>query len=453
MSVFILIFSLFLVVIHAIKPFSLGKHSINLGAFCLGVLLILFSFSYINFSSVEYGIIGDDNLQPWKIMIIFFTVAYCAISTDITGVFDVIAHRIVKISSGNAVMLFTLFYIFASFLTIFTSNDIVILTLTPIIFYLGKYTNLNILPFLFAEFFAANTLSMMLLIGNPTNIIISDALNFGFLEYLEIMILPTIVATILTYLLLYLYFRKDLSEKFKKLTNESMIPKNYINIGVSAILMLLMLYTLILSDFLNVEIWEITTLFFSLFLIQDIILSLYINKKNNIKKDLNLPTSKIPIIETIKGLPWNIAPLIFLLFIIIGELTQTNIFISLVEILVSWCTNIYSTVFSMGILSLISANIINNQPMSILFSSILLNFPENFSLDLLHAAGYSVIISSNLAANLTPLGALAGIMWLKILKSKEFKVSYLEFFKLGIIITPLVFLATILTLIFVLLTI
>lgn len=451
MSVFLLILSLILVIIHAINPFYIGKYTVNLGFFCLAILLILFTFSYIDVASIEHGILGEDSLQPWKIMIIFFTVAYCAISTDITGIFDVIAHRIVKISSGNTFMLFTLFYIFASLLTVFTSNDIVILTLTPIIFYLGKYTNLNILPFLFAEFFAANTLSMMLLIGNPTNIIVSDALNLGFLNYLEIMILPTLVASFLTYLLLYLYFKKDLSKKFEKSTHESMIPKNYINIGISATLMVLMLYTLILSDFLNIEIWEVTTIFFSLFLLQDIIVSFYINKKNSIKKSLNLPTSNLPILETIKGLPWNIAPLIFLLFIIMGELSQTELFISLVNFLVSWCTDFYSTIFSMGTLSLISANMINNQPMSVLFSNILLNFPENFSLPLLHAAGYSVIISSNLAANLTPIGALAGIMWLKILKNKKFNISYLEFFKVGITITPLVFLATMTTLYFVLL--
>lgn len=54
-------------------------------------------------------------------------------------------------------------------LTIFTSNDIVILTFTPFICYFSKNAKINPIPYLVAEF-AATTYSMMLIIGNPTNI-------------------------------------------------------------------------------------------------------------------------------------------------------------------------------------------------------------------------------------------------------------------------------------------
>ena len=36
-----------------------------------------------------------------------------------------------------------------------------------------------------------------------------------------------------------------------------------------------------------------------------------------------------------------------------------------------------------------------------------------------------------------PLGALAGLMWLKILKERDIEVGFIEFLKVGLIVTPL----------------
>jgi arsenical pump membrane protein len=39
-------------------------------------------------------------------------------------------------------------------------------------------------------------------------------------------------------------------------------------------------------------------------------------------------------------------------------------------------------------------------------------------------------------ANLTPIGALAGIMWMTILSGKEVRISFVEFVKYGLLVTP-----------------
>ena len=53
----------------------------------------------------------------------------------------------------------------ATILTILTSNDVVILTLTPVIYHFAKATQSDPAPLLFLEFFTANIFSMALLIG------------------------------------------------------------------------------------------------------------------------------------------------------------------------------------------------------------------------------------------------------------------------------------------------
>ncbi len=66
------------------------------------------------------------------------------------------------------------------------------------------------------------------------------------------------------------------------------------------------------------------------------------------------------------------------------------------------------------------------------------------------AATYALVVASNLGANLTIIGALAGLMWKKILKVKGIKISCWDFLKIGILITPIVFVITLVTLLLVL---
>ena len=92
------------------------------------------------------------------------------------------------------------------------------------------------------------------------------------------------------------------------------------------------------------------------------------------------------------------------------------------------------SVFLFGFSSAFSANIINNIPMTVAYvpiikaSSLTVNLPAVFAT----AAG------SNLGANITPLGALAGIMWMTILRNKDVTFSFKEFVTYGLLITPLV---------------
>ena len=61
-------------------------------------------------------------------------------------------------------------------------------------------------------------------------------------------------------------------------------------------------------------------------------------------------------------------------------------------------------------------------------------------------AVYATVIGSNLGACLTPIGALAGIMWSSILKDHNLKFGYLDFLKIGVMITIPALVSALLTL-------
>ena len=69
--------------------------------------------------------------------------------------------------------------------------------------------------------------------------------------------------------------------------------------------------------------------------------------------------------------------------------------------------------------------------MSVLFSNII-NFSD---INLCNQAIYATIFGSNLGAFLTPVGALAGIMFTDLVSKQEINFSFKTFIKYGSIIT------------------
>ena len=111
------------------------------------------------------------------------------------------------------------------------------------------------------------------------------------------------------------------------------------------------------------------------------------------------------------------------MFVLILALSQNNV----TELLVNLLGNDLA-IIKYGISSFLASNVINNIPMSVLYSSIL-------SLGSAHiSAVYATIIGSNLGAFFTPIGALAGIMWSNMIGKQGIKFGYLSFLKIGILI-------------------
>jgi len=454
MNILFILLAIFLSSAAAVLPLNLCKIKFNLVTVPLSFLVVFLLIGIIEPHDLISGLLGNDRIQPWEIMVIFFTVAYVSISVDLSGILDYFAFRVVLLAKGSTKLLFFFFYLFASILTIFTSNDIVILTLTPIIFYLKNHSEVDVLPLLFASFFGANTLSMLFYIGNPTNIIIGNALGLGFLEYTMIMVLPTMVAALGNGLLLYVVFRKRITQRFtlkSQGTNQMRSPYDGI---VSSFLLLLMLVVLMISRSLGLSIWQVTLGFALIYFIEDILIGFFHATKNpgkylselssDMKKIYSLygfASNRYDVLVIIRRIPWKILPFISVIFIFVAKLSDIG-FTSLAAQLLGNLSrelNLLGNVVFHGWVMLFLTNIINNPPASVLYSYILGESSLGLSASTLRGIGYSVIAASNLGANLTLIGALAGVMWDKILRTKGVVVTYGEFLRYGLLITPLIF--------------
>jgi arsenical pump membrane protein len=356
----------------------------------------------------------------------------------------------IKKSGGNGKRLFFSVFLVSSAITLFTSNDIVILTLTPIIFYFSRHTGLNPLPYLVTEFFAANLWSTVFYFGNPTNIIAADASGIGFLQFTYWLALPTIAGGLVCLTLLYLKFRKSIPAGFEHMPHVR--PEKFLKDKRSAVVTSAVFISAIagmaLSSYTGIHMWAVAALAAAFLFLYDSISSVFEKLKGEgfyrgIKGfHFGLDRKYEARLHMIwERMPWKVVPFLAFAFIMTEGLAAAGLVDWMASAITSVSTGVFPAAISMGFLSSLAANLMNNQPMTVLFTKLIESQQFLLAGNVRLASIFSLIIGSNLGANFTLIGALAGIMWAKILSGAKNPVSYKTFAKIGFSITPFVVLA------------
>lgn len=507
------------------------------------VVLILWAMQVISLVDIWRAIKGhaDSNLKPYSIIILFFTLAYMSLSLDVTGLFDFIAAKAIALSGGSGLRLFLTFFTLSSIITIATSNDIVILTLTPIICAMASYASLSeatTSALLFAQFFAANLWSMLLFIGNPTNIVVAQAFQLDFLEYSRWMALPTVAAGLTCLIVLFAIF-----SKLNAIPPVIQIPvlnpyQNFIDIPgaiFGSVIFAICIGFIATSTVTNIPIWIITVSGCAIMIVKDAVFDFRLRRRiatvpqalspseitimqpgqaqdtdvtmiplehfmvssdesdidaklrlgqppvsdpanaledhlnqvpplidpPEIAKDENTDPAKnasfikkvepvLPIV--ISRLPWKVAPFVVGVFIVVESMSVTGLtgwIAKAFSLLVGASDShgaIFTSVFLAAFTSTIVCNIVNNQPMTIMYTNVLLSPLLKIGPKSLKGALFSVVAGSNIGGNVTLVGALAGIMWKSILSDKGIPLSAAQFSIYGCITMLPVLVATSITL-------
>lgn len=403
---------------------NIGKYHIRIFYWTAPVLgsIALLLFRLLPLPVMWEGLTSSGSINPLKILTLFISMTTLSIYLDEVGFFSYIAGISLKFAKTSQLRLFCVLFLLVSVLTVFTSNDIIILTFTPFICYFSKKAEIDPMPYLFGEFVAANTWSMMLIIGNPTNIYLATANGISFGTYTAHMLLPTLFAGITAFLLLLMIFRKPLSQPISiKEEKPAIRDKGLVIIGLLHLVFCTIL--LILSSYIGLEMWYITLGFaVSLFLC----VTIY-KKKKGVKERV--------LLHTIMRAPWELIPFVLSMFLLVLTLDRYQ-----VTTIISDFFGTNHLVWKYGIASFLAANVMNNIPMSVAFSSIVSHLSEADRLP----AAYASIIGSNIGAYFTPLGALAGIMWSGILNKMGIPFSFRKYISYGIRISIPVLIAALL---------
>ncbi len=389
------------------KSFGLYWMIAVLGAF------VLLLGGAISLESAWSGLTSQNAINPLKLLAIFFSMTALSVFLDELGFFEYLASVAIKRAKSDQRVLFRYLYIVVSVLTVFTSNDVVILTFTPFILYFAKNANINPLPFLISEFVAANTLSMTLIIGNPTNIYLTASYGVDFLTYLKIMAIPSIASSFCAYFILKLIFHKPLHKPIMVHMRKIEMGNKFLLVtGIVHLALCILILTV--SSYIGLEMWLICVCFVASLILITLVYCVVKGEKLGI------------FVRCLHRLPYVLAPFVISMFVVALSLDECG-FTKVV------CDALGDShpILTYGFVSMFSANVFNNIPMSVLFTNVL----SGLSGSALQGSLFATVIGSNIGAYLTPIGALAGIMWLGILKRNGENVTFLQFMKYGVMVS------------------
>lgn len=363
-------------------------------------------------TTIVAALTADTAVNPLKILVLFLSMTVLSVNLDELGFFRYLAGKVTEKAQSDQRKIFLLFYLLVSVLTVFTSNDVIILSFTPFLCYFARNAKINPVPYLVAEFFAANTWSLIFVIGNPTNIYLATAYGIDFLSYLRVSFFPALAAGLTPLPVLFFLFRKELkksprrTEGRERIENKPALVVGVVHLAVCTVL-------LAIGSYIDLEMWLVSLCSaISLFLCSLL---------------LSAVQKKRPLFlwHTVQRLPYAIIPFILSMFVMIVVLDDSGL---TEKIALSLGNSL--PVLKYGTLSFLASNLINNIPMSVLFTSVLSALPQGAGLP----AVYATIIGSNLGALFTPIGSLAGIMWSSMVNVHGIKFGYPDFLKIGIVV-------------------
>ncbi|KDQ62115.1 hypothetical protein JAAARDRAFT_54131 [Jaapia argillacea MUCL 33604] len=252
-------------VIHpiSIPTFRLAPRiPLNLTTAPILAIAILWAAQCLNPTVIRDGIVGTDGVKPYNILILFFSLAYMAITLDITGILQAAAFWVSNRGGSNGWKLYFYFYLMLTMLSVLLGNDPVILSGTAFLVYYTKVAGLEPIPWLISEFAAANTASMVLFVGNPTNVVICEGFSVNNAAFTAYTILPFIACNVVCFIALAAQFhdRKHLPRKLQVTTDldpHSVLldPKGA---WVGSILLGSCLIVAIIVSFFKIDVWKIT---------------------------------------------------------------------------------------------------------------------------------------------------------------------------------------------------
>lgn len=229
----------------------------------IGVVLLL-ATTTINGSTIRLGIVGDDSIKPYDVLVLFIALAYIAIALDGTGALEAVAFYVSKRGGSSGRLLFTYLYLFFLLTACIVGNDPLILSGTPFLAYLTYHTGLEPSAWVFSEFMAANTASAVLVSSNPTNILITGSFGLNFLTgFTKWTILPSLVPAALNYPVILAMFWNRIPKTLTPVTED---PWSKLRDRMGAIflssLLLVTVAVLVGTSFVPnhaVEVWMVTT--------------------------------------------------------------------------------------------------------------------------------------------------------------------------------------------------
>ncbi|KAG1839874.1 hypothetical protein F4604DRAFT_1834390 [Suillus subluteus] len=463
-------------------PRRIPRIPINLTTAPILAIAILWAAQCLDPAVIRGGIVGTDGVKPYNILILFFSLAYMAITLDITGILQSAAFWVSNKGGSNGWKLYSYFYIMLTILSICLGNDPVILSGTAFLIYYTKVAELNHISWLMSEFAAANTASMVLFVGNPTNVVICEGFNVNNAAFTAYTILPFIACSVFCFLALGGQYRnkKYVPRKLNHATDldARSVLLDPIGACVGSFMLASALILCLVVSFFGIDVWKISLPFATAKFIYDVAWDHYrfvrklpmLGRGQQGPEENGVPSDDVnsipdPVVvnnfsphsskvfaarwrskgialhkrlhahfptffTALPRLPFALVPFAFSQFILIEALSHQG----WIDVFGTWLLrathgDMYRTIWLIGVLGVILCNISGtNIGATILLTKVVRAASPMLSDQTIRAAAIALAVASNIGAvSFTFSASLAGLLWKGILKQKGIIVKQTTF--------------------------
>jgi arsenical pump membrane protein len=368
-------------------------------------------------------------VRDWNTFLFFLGMMALSALAEAAGLFDWLAVQAARLAGKSAARLFLNVFLLGSLISMILSNDASALILTPIVYVLVTKLRLPVLPYLFACTFIADTASFLLPVSNPINIIVISRFPLDLWTFVRLLFLPSLVVIAVNIGVFFLLYRKQIKGAFdiQRLPSAEETIKHKAYFRYTCCVLALVALAYVIASAVQLPLSVIALSGAVLLLIG------------------GLCWKQISIHQTVKRISWSIFGFIAGMFIVVRAIEDTG----LTTMFGNWLIHLsggtnFGAVMVGTVGAALGTNLINNVPMAVVMISALSGI-QHAGLALQHGFIAATIFGCDLGPNLTTVGSLATVLWLLILRQRDVDVSGLDYFKVGVVVTPLMLLAGALT--------
>lgn len=376
----------------------------------------------------------------WDATFTFVALIIISLLLDEAGFFTWAALHIARLAGGRGHLLFPLIVLLGAVISAFFANDGAALLLTPIVISILlrlKFAPSTALAFIFATGFIADTASLPLIISNLVNIVSANYFEISFSNYAAVMVPVDIVSVATTLLVLWLAFGRKIPRRYdlSKLDDpSSAVVDTMVFKAAFPVLVVLLIAYFVLAPW-HLPFCLITGL---AALVLMAIAGRWWQKGKG---------AVICLYPVMRNAPWQIVLFSLGMYLVVYGLGQAGLtqYASLVLDKLADHGPVAATLGS-GFLAAGAASIMNNMPAT-LVGALAIDHAQVPTMTQ-HLMIYANIIGNDLGPKFTPIGSLATLLWLHVLAQKGYKISWGQYMKVGLILTPPVLIITLLFLAF-----
>mgnify|MGYP001248477704 CR=1 FL=1 len=330
-----------------------------------------------------------------------------------TGIFQWVAIKVAQQAKGEPMKILMMLSVVTAICSAFLDNVTTILLIVPITILLAKKLKIDPFPFIMVQIFACNIGGTATMIGDPPNLIIASLGGLDFNEFL-INLTPIVVVNMIVLLITakFLFGKKFTVSRELRASIMDLEPNRSIK-NKKLLMQSCALFGIILIGFL-------TNIGLAVISITGSVILLTISKKS--------PE------EIYKKVEWETLFFFGGLFVLVEGVDKLGVIAQLGEAIVKFTEgNLEKTGTVVVLISSLLSPILGSVPYTLSFSKIIANIAPNFTghTDVLW---WALSLGACLGGNMTLVGAPANIVGVSIAEKAGVKISFMDFFKLGILI-------------------